>query len=361
MHFVTFLFAAVYIIAALAPYLNPVRWWLVAILGLTFPYFLLALIALTVFWLLFRRRTALFLMLVMLLGWKSISVVFSFHLPHRFGYKKSSGTLRIASWNVARFIEIRENNNKGSQTRTKMMELLREQNADILCLQEFHDATRPGFYHNIDYIEEELGYPYHYYLYDPDGYHLYYGSVIFSRMPILKTGYVRYPRPTLPDALLYADILHNNDTVRIYTTHLQSVMLRKNELETIENIETPDDRLIQNSRPILGKLKTGFKSRSIQAGIIRGVLDKSPYPALLCADFNDVPNSYTYFTIKGNMQDAFLKKGSGFGRTFTSLSPTLRIDFIMASPELEVRQFNRIIKPYSDHYMLLADVRFREK
>ncbi|MBK7123675.1 MAG: hypothetical protein IPH68_13225 [Chitinophagaceae bacterium] len=63
---------------------------------------------------------------------------------------------------------------------------------------------------------------------------------------------------------------------------------------------------------------------------------------MICGDFNDVPNSYTYFTLKGNLQDAFLKKGSGFGRTLNFISPTLRIDYILADKELEIDRFHVI-------------------
>ncbi|MBL7731929.1 MAG: endonuclease/exonuclease/phosphatase, partial [Chitinophagaceae bacterium] len=75
---------------------------------------------------------------------------------------------------------------------------------------------------------------------------------------------------------------------------------------------------------------------------------------------NDVPNSYTYFTIKGNLQDAFLKKGFGIGRTFSAISPTLRIDYILADRSFRVKQFNRIIKKLSDHYMLVTDLELKK-
>ena len=357
--FITIFLSLVYLLAALSPFLNAIRWWFIAILGLAFPYLLFGLLILALAWVLVKPRIALVLLLVITLGWKSISVILAFNMSGRFDYQKKPDELRVVTWNVARFREIRENNNQGSQTRLKMMALLKEQNADVLCLQELHDATKPGFYHNINYIRNELGYPYHYYLYDQDGDRLFYGSAIFSRYPIIDTGFVRYPRPTLPDALLYADLKFHDDTVRIYTTHLQSIQLQQNELASIEHIESPDDQLLQHSKPILSKLKNGFINRTIQARIIESVLINSPYPSLLCADFNDVPNSYTYFSIRGSMQDAFLKKGIGFGRTYSSLSPTLRIDYILASQSLKVLQFNRIIKPYSDHYMLVSDVRLK--
>jgi endonuclease/exonuclease/phosphatase family metal-dependent hydrolase len=73
-----------------------------------------------------------------------------------------------------------------------------------------------------------------------------------------------------------------------------------------------------------------------------------------------VPNSYTYFTISRKLQDAFLKRGFGIGRTFSGLSPTLRIDHILATKEFEVLQFNRLVKPLSDHYMIVADLRLKQ-
>ena len=102
-----------------------------------------------------------------------------------------------------------------------------------------------------------------------------------------------------------------------------------------------------------------MERRSIQANIIKNQLEQSPHPVIFCGDFNDVPNSYTYFTVRGNMRDAFLEKGSGIGRSFTSISPTLRIDYILASQNLSVLQFHRIKKKYSDHYMLVTDLKLR--
>jgi endonuclease/exonuclease/phosphatase family metal-dependent hydrolase len=90
-------------------------------------------------------------------------------------------------------------------------------------------------------------------------------------------------------------------------------------------------------------------------------MDDSPYPTIFCGDLNDTPNSYTYFTIRGDMQDAFLEKGFGIGRTFSSLSPTLRIDFILTDDQFSIKQFTRVVKYLSDHFMLMADVELKQK
>jgi endonuclease/exonuclease/phosphatase family metal-dependent hydrolase len=349
-----------FLLSCLAPYLNPQKWWFISFLGLAFPFMLLMIILIIAGWLiLLKYRFALINGLVLLLSFKSIVVFFAFHHT-RFNYKKDPSSIRVATWNVDRFIEMKRNNNKGSQTRLNMLDLLKQQDADVLCLQEFHTSTLPDYYDNITPIQKELGYPYYYFSFDTDGDSLYYSSIIFSRYPIIDSGLIRYPRPTLPDVLLHADIKVNKDTVRIYTTHLQSLQLGKKDYERINKIKSAEDSLLSNSRSILSKLKRGISNRSIQADIISDVLEDSPHPVLFCADLNDIPNSYTYHTVRGNMQDAFLKKGFGIGRTFTGLSPTLRIDYIFADDHFKIKQFNRIVKSLSDHYMLVADVELKK-
>jgi len=350
-----------FLLACLVPYLNPQKWWFVAFLGLGFPLLLLLNLLFVAGWLIILRpRYALLSGIALLCSIKSVSVFFAFNNAGGFNYKKTPGTLRVATWNVARFIELKRNNNKGSQKRLEMFELLRQQDADVICLQEFHTSTDSIYYDNITPIQKDLAYPYYYFSFDQDGDNHYYSSIIFSRYPFIDTGRIRYPRPTLPDVLLYADIKLGADTVRVYTTHLQSNQLGKFDYDRIRKIKSGDDSLVANSKNILGKIKKGFARRSIQADVVHEVMGVSPYPYLLCIDMNDVPNSYTYATVKGDLQDAFLKKGFGIGRTFTGLSPTLRIDYVLADKKIRIRQFTRVVKYLSDHFMLVADVELKE-
>jgi endonuclease/exonuclease/phosphatase family metal-dependent hydrolase len=241
-----------------------------------------------------------------------------------------------------------------------MMELIKEQDADIFCMQEFFTSLNPDWYANLEYVRTNLNYPYYYYSHDHDGDKHFFGNVIFSRYPIIDSGMIRYPRPTLPESLMHTDIKVNDDTIRVYTTHLQSLQFRKSDYDKIDQIKDADDGLVSNSKTIFSKMKKGLSYRKIQTDIVRQVLDDSPYPFLFCGDLNDVPNSYTYFTIKGDLQDAFLKKGFGIGRSFSSLSPTLRIDYLFADDHFKINQFNRVVKNYSDHYLIISDVKLEK-
>ncbi|MBK6936673.1 MAG: endonuclease/exonuclease/phosphatase family protein [Chitinophagaceae bacterium] len=351
---------AVFLLACLIPYLNPKTWWFISFLGLAFPFLLFIVLAFLIWWLIvLKPKLALISAVALLLGYKSITAFLAFHSPKTFNYKKQAGNLRVASWNVARFLELKRNNNEASMKRLNMFEQIKQQDADILCLQEFHTSTNPDYYDNITPIQKELGYPYFYFSFDEDGDRHYYSSITFSKFPIIDSGLVRYPRPTLPDVLLFTDIKYNKDTIRVYTTHLQSNLLDKKDYERLNKIKSGEDSIVSNSKNILAKLKRGSVNRGIQATIISDILGVSPYPFLLCADLNDIPNSYTYFTAKGNLQDAFLKKGAGIGRTFASISPTLRIDYIFTDKQFKIIQFNRIAKRLSDHYMLVADVELK--
>lgn len=349
-----------FLLACLAPYMSPQKWWFISFLGIGFPFLLVAMIAFMVWWLFVKRKLALISAITLIAGLKSISVFFAFNIPKSFSAQKEPGRVRIASWNVARFIEMKRNNNKGSQSRLKMMELISEQDADIFCMQEFFHSNDSAWYPNLEYIRHHFKYPYYYYSHDNDGDNHFIGNIIFSRYPIIDSGMIRYPRPTLPEALMHADIKVGEDTIRVYTTHLQSLQFKKSDYEKIDQIKEGQEGMVSNSKRIFSKMRTGIAYRKIQTDIVGQVLEDSPYPLVFCGDLNDVPNSYTYFTIKGNLQDAFLQKGFGIGRTFSALSPTLRIDYIFADDRFKVRQFNRIVRQYSDHYMLVSDLELKK-
>jgi hypothetical protein len=150
--FLNIVAAIVFLLSAFAPYLNPAEWWAISLLGLGFAIIFLIQVLFVVLWLFLKPRYIWISLLTLLIGWKSISVFFAFHSLNSFQAKKPKNTLRVVHWNVARFIEWSRNNNKGSQTRLKMMAQLKEQRADILCLSEFFHSTNPIYYDNLKYI-----------------------------------------------------------------------------------------------------------------------------------------------------------------------------------------------------------------
>ena len=159
----------------------------------------------------------------------------------------------------------------------------------------------------------------------------------------------------------YADIVKGYDTFRIFNIHLQSLRFSKENLKYIDEPSIEEDKTIKESKSIISKFRNGFIKRKIQADRIREEMEKSPYPLIVCGDFNDVPNSYAYHTIGKNMNDAFAEKGAGLGRTYSGISPTLRIDNIFVDNKFEVEQYERVKKKLSDHFPVLADIMINKK
>lgn len=349
-----------FLLACLAAYLHPQKFWFIAVLGIGFPIITAFVLFFIFFWWFFRSRWAFLSLAACIIGWPQLNLVFAWHPFAAFNAKqKDSSTVRIMQWNVARLDQMSKNRPGGSH-RAKIYAYIKKMNPDVLCLQEFLESNNPKLLEeNIPYIKKELGLPYYYFARDHSRYdNLYeHGVAIFSRYPITDTLRLRYAgsnnRPG--ESLIYADVNIKGTTLRVYTTHLQSLRFAGDDYNKLKQIVNAEDSALANSKNILKKFRLAYTFRSPQAEMVRRELDSSPYPEIICGDFNDVPNSFTYRKIKGSRNDAFLKGGFGIGRTFTSLSPTLRIDYIMANKKLQLVQFDRTRTQWSDHYPLVAD------
>jgi endonuclease/exonuclease/phosphatase family metal-dependent hydrolase len=358
--------AGLFLIACANAWLHPSKWWFFSLIGLGFPVLLILLFCFLIFWLIFRSKWAMLSALVLLLGLGNIRVFWGLHFATSYKPQKADGALRILTWNVHWFDDHNKKIKERKDYRKKMIAFIKEQNADILCFQEFLELGKSFTSSNTNAIVQ-LNYPYYYRVIDygqGSGGRFQAGVAIFSRFPIVDTQRIRYPDPAnlrAAESLISADVLINGKKIRIYTTHLQSVLFQKNDYRNIEIIKSANDSMMAASRSIVKKLRLGYSMRGYQADLVRDKLDSCPYPEVICGDFNDVPNSYTYFHIKGNRQDVFVKKGNGIGRTFTAVSPTLRIDYILADKAFDVLQYNRFLVPWSDHYPVVADLKLAEE
>jgi len=348
-----------YLLSCLVPFLNAGVHWFVALLGLVFPLLFFAVLFFLIYWIIRKSKWAFMSAAALLLSWQQVAVSFSFHSSKKNEVAKTPEILRVLSWNLSSWGESNRLNKKNNLD--EMIDLITSTHADVLCLQEYIYFKNSKYRDSIIPALKENGYQFVYFAKTNYTKRFYKSTilntiVIISKYPIADTAQFNYSDNDLAESLIYTDIKINNQTVRVFTTHLQSVHFKNYDYEALHNLKEPAEASITQSKAIMGKLREAYKNRTVQAEILHKKIKESPYPVIVCGDFNDVPNSYTYFTVKGDLQDAFLKKGSGFGRTFRFISPTLRIDYILADKEFDVRQFSKIEVPYSDHYPIIADM-----
>jgi len=347
-----------FLLACLSPFLSTANWWMIGFTGLIVPYLIIGLVFFIIFWLIVKPRMALISVAALLIGFQQVNVVFAWRPGPAVNKKKPEGLLRVVSWNIQSFNGFTNNETARKLARTELVESILKFEPDVICLQEFnHKEGRHPESDNLSLFNKV--YPYHHFSKDymRNGGEYQSGCIIFSKYPIANTGKIKYP---VAESLIYADLIKGNDTIRVFNTHLQSFKFKEADYSDLEKIRVQDDEGLKASKNIVRKMRLAFKRRGVQAGMVKAELDKSPYPSIICGDFNDVPNSYTYFHIKGQWQDAFLKKGFGIGRSFIALAPTLRIDYILAHPDFTVKMFDMVDEGLSDHIMLVSDLQLKK-
>jgi len=136
----------------------------------------------------------------------------------------------------------------------------------------------------------------------------------------------------------------------VFNFHLESVKFSKADYKFVSDFTETANPYSSNTKVILGKLRRAFKSRAKQANIVAAFIRESPYPVIVCGDFNDTPLSYVYKTVSAGLNDSFLEIGQGTGVSYAGGIPFLRIDYILHSKSLEAFRFNIHNVNYSDHY-----------
>ncbi|MBI3717852.1 MAG: endonuclease/exonuclease/phosphatase family protein [Sphingobacteriales bacterium] len=356
--------ALLFVGACITPYFHSNKMWMLGVLTLGFPILFFILLAFLFFWLIVKPKRSLISLFALIIGWKTIGETIGF--TFRGNKKTDASAYKIMSWNVHMFDFY--NYKKDPAIKNKMFELAREEKPAIACFQEFAYTmpTRDSNY-AIDEIARQLKMPYYFVQSHPldsaklKRISLHFGKAIFSRYPIINAQHVFKRKGTYNYSFQYADIVMPTDTVRVFNIHLQSLYFKNKEYEFVENFGDNDESLEDGSKNVLRKMRNGFNKRMEQSDTIANYIRQSPYPVIVCGDFNDVPGSYAYQKVRGSLQDAFVEKGLGFSRTFTRLSPTLRIDNIFASKQLQVEGYRRINRELSDHFPVIALLKPEDK
>lgn len=366
--FINVLMAIAFLVSSYASYLHPKEFWFTGFLGLFFPYFLFCLLFFFIFWLFVKRWWSLLPLLVLFAGYKTIQLYLPFNFSDEFVLEKQENDLRVMSWNVRHFIPFDESSFKPDKLkhREEVFEQVRKYNPDIICLQEFISMPDDGKLDPFTYLKKELGYKYFQFAgKDIFGTKQYSGIAIFSKYPIIDGNTVPFPDNfgSNTEPPVYADIVIGEDTVRVFSVHLQSFGFGAKDYRTIDEIKSKDEKDLMASRKLLSKMKNTFYVHGLQSDYIAEEMQTSPHPVLVAGDFNDIAGSYAYATIRADRKDAFLEKGDGLGATFMSSSssilqllPTLRIDYILHPEQYPTRQFTRSGRKMSDHYFLMTDL-----
>ena len=360
--FSNLLLGLIFIAGANVKYFDPENWWFLSLITLVLPYLLLALLVFLFFWLFVKPFYIFISLATLILSYNAVENIFPLNFSSAFSLEKQAGDIRVMSWNVEQFDILQHKAHP--EVKQKMFDLINKYDPDIACFQEAVIGENKKSINYFPDIKKALKFTdnlYSYTLKDDFDQNHHFGIIIFSKYPIVRKQMIVNNPNNYNSTYQFIDVLVNNDTFRIFNVHLQSLKFSKENREYLDKASTPVVADISESKSIISKIRKGIIKRASQAFFIKDEMKTSPYPIILCGDFNDVPVSYAYETIGKGMNNAFVQKGSGISGTFSSISPTLRIDNIFVDKRFSVSQFVRVKKKLSDHFPIIADLKFTPK
>ena len=352
---ILFAIGTFFIIAAVN--ISPVRLWYLAFMGFSFPIVMIVHLFFGIFWLFCQHK------------YFSVLSIFCFLIglylggfPYEFHRHNEGKGIKFISYNVKNFDLYNWHGNY--KRRDSIIEYLKEIKPDIICFQEYYN-DKLNTYNTNDSLKRILGLPYVHYQSLVNVNNLYdFGMATLSKYPIIKQQKL-FRSPQSTNNVMITDIIIEDDTIRVFNCHLESIHLEKSNYETIDKIQNRSysDQDSSDLYNIRAKLKKAFFKRATQADSVSMAIRNSPYPVIVCGDFNDIPLSYTYHTIKhhNNLVDAFRNSGHGMGGTYIGKLPSFRIDYILHSDNIKSSNFTTGHRILSDHYAIYCTLNLAKK
>lgn len=348
---ITAVVVAVLAFSIISIYVSPAdaKWMSLCPMGLK--YILAVLAVVIVIWIFCNYKVAIPLAVIAFVGFKYFSHEYSIvdkALDDKADFK-------LMSYNVKDF-GILDPGSK--ELRKKIVDTISFENPDILCLQEAYWHGKSAEFPTIDALVQNLNAKSYYKLTLANFNYGDGGLAVVSRYPIVST--YCHPFDSTANGFMYVDIVMDGDTARLYNCHLQSIMINNDEID-IRRSDGISDRNADKAKNLYSKYTNSAAHRAAQVDMLVATLDTCPYPVLLCGDFNDVPLSYTCFSImrSGNrLRDTFIERGSGNGRTYNLMDNDFRIDYIMHSNEFKCLRHNVLdFCIADDHHPVVAEFR----
>jgi endonuclease/exonuclease/phosphatase family metal-dependent hydrolase len=342
------------LLAALGPFISTEVWWMPGTFAAAMPWLLLIPVIWSLIWLFYNPKNiianAIALVVNLPVFGQTFQLSFSYPLP-------SNKDITILSFNVKGF-SYKYNNF------TAIRDYIKNKNPDIICLQEFRNqiGKEKGL---LIKLKKYLNIKNHYFLekYPNSNF----GLLILSRFPIEKSGPVPSENSDYKNVFAFADLKLYGQNLRVYNIHFQSYPFSASEKAYFEarpesRKRKPVTSSIWSIKQIWRIIKILLNTWSIQMQQLQNLnKHRNNYKGslIICGDLNNQPYSFLYKEIRKNLQDSFMTRGMGFGKTYGYGFTSFRIDYIFVSLNFRVINFGVLATRHlSDHSAVIARIRF---
>lgn len=347
------------ILSYLCPFVHPSSFRFIPFFGLAYPIIIISALIFLVFWAFMRSRWFFIVLGVIALGgtlhFRTLSITIDEPKP-----QKDAEVWKIMSYNVRLFDVYNPSLEERNRSRNAIIAYVHKVDPDIICFQEFYHQDKPTAFSTRDTLMELGNYDYYHERYS----HKFtgrqnFGICMLSKYPIIAKGDVMFPNYAKSDNYcIFADITKGKDTFRVYNIHLQSIKLQQDDYAVFGDEKQQQQAGAEKStiRLLIEKLQIAYPNRAEQALRVTEHLNSSPYPIIICGDFNDTPLSYVYHCFNKELTDAYRETSSGIGVTYAGKIPAGRIDYIFHTDDLAARNFVIQQDAASDHYAISCEI-----
>ncbi|MCM1034377.1 MAG: endonuclease/exonuclease/phosphatase family protein [Paludibacter sp.] len=334
----------VLLLAVSGQFIPPTYWSFPALCGIGFEWLIAVHCLFAGIWICSHHKKLALISLVSLLC-SLVPIRNTFAFPHtKHSSAKTTHTLSILSYNSNRLDQFKK------PQQNKILPYLKALDADIVCLQEF-ETNKDSRFLTLHEVKRYLSqYPYSYIDFKLYKGKRQYGLAVFSKYPLINKQTLPYQ--STGNISNRCDVVIGKDTLRLLNNHLESNKFTEEDVSALTQFSNRPEYTIKTSTlRVVRKMRKAYQYRSNQADVLCQEIENSPYPVIICGDFNDVPVSYLYRTVSTKLSDAFIESCQcGTGHTLYKKGIGIRIDYILHSKQVQASDFQIDKLPYSDHY-----------
>ncbi len=332
--------------------ISPEVFVLPSYISLLFPIIIFLNICFVVFWIIARKWHFLLSLVTLFLASTQIADT----VPLHFGRTRNNTPetqIKILTYNTMMSGGMLKHTAKQPNN---IIQFILDSDADVVCLQEFAVSPKEQYLTHEDVLRIFEKYPYKHIWYKQEQNWAKSGVATFSKYPIINKTNIQIQSKY--NVSVYTDIKIKGDTIRVFNNHLESNRLTERDRELPIHLKDSFDteKLSGTTLHLSRKLGAAYKARAVQADTIASLVSSSPYKVIVCGDFNDIPVSYAYTKIKGNLKDAFSETGFGMGWTLNLSIYKFRIDYVLYDASFTTEQFDIPKVKYSDHYPVQCEL-----
>ncbi|MEX2399793.1 MAG: endonuclease/exonuclease/phosphatase family protein [Rhodothermales bacterium] len=336
----------------MAYFIRPdVLWW-IELVAVVLPYVGLAVILATIPIVVAGRWRLALLHGVLIL----LMVVRANPMHTRSGASDASGdTLSVLTFNVPRWWGYE------METKTKTAEmsaLIQRADPDVIGLQEAPSTYHPESPHfqapaYVQALHDSLGYGV---VASQSTGPTYTPQPVFSRQQLARQDEYQLRRSSNDPVYTHVtrtQIRWKHRDIAVYNVHLRTFGEKPWEEESLPFFRP------RNLLPYLRQYRDAYDVRAWEVEEILSMVDGEDMPVILLGDLNSTPNNWVYGRVTDRLRDAFGEKGKGWGMTYHTRLPLVRIDYVFVSEEWDVISA-RVLDAYlSDHLPVLVGLRLR--